>query len=101
MSNNIEEQVIQKLEAIKVSGDKGTIYNYEAGTILNFINKLKRNTCTYEQTDIDYNSWTCSKCKCDWCLDEGNPKDNNLNYCPECGARIENFIEYEEVEEDE
>lgn len=58
------------------------------------IEEVNEETCTYKQTDIDYNSWSCSKCKCDWCLEDGTPKDNNLNYCPECGARITKFYEY-------
>lgn len=34
-----EEEIINKLETIKISGDKGTIYNYEAGAILSLIEK--------------------------------------------------------------
>ena len=70
--------------------------------LLNYINKnkLNKNTCTYIQTDTDYNAWCCNKCHCEWCFEEGNPKDNNTNYCPECGARIKNFIEFNEKDED-
>lgn len=56
--------------------------------------EVNRNTCTYKQTEIDYNAWQCSKCKCEWCFECETPKENNMNYCPECGARIENIIEY-------
>lgn len=62
------------------------------------IEEVNRNTCTYKQVDFDYNSWECSKCKCEWCFDDGNPKDNNTNYCPECGARIVSFSEITEEE---
>jgi len=34
-----EEDTIKKLETIKVSGDKDYIYNFEAGIILNLIQK--------------------------------------------------------------
>lgn len=34
-----EEEIIKKLENIKVSGDKGELYNFEAGIILNLITK--------------------------------------------------------------
>lgn len=34
-----EEDVIKKLQTIKVSADKDYIYNFEAGTILNLIKK--------------------------------------------------------------
>lgn len=36
-----EEQVINKLEAIRVSGSKGELWNFEAATILNYIRELK------------------------------------------------------------
>lgn len=41
MSNLSEEEkkAIDKLKAIKVSGDKEIIYNFEAGIILNLIEK--------------------------------------------------------------
>ena len=32
-------------------------------------------------------------------MEDGKPKDNNLNYCPECGERIKDFIEYNTEEE--
>jgi hypothetical protein len=60
------------------------------------IEEVNKNTCTYEQIEEDYNVWHCSKCKCDWCIEEGTPIDNNMNYCPECGARIREIIELEE-----
>lgn len=63
------------------------------------IEEVTRDTCTYEQIEEDYNVWHCNKCKCDWCLEEGTPKDNNMNYCPECGARIKEIIEIREDEE--
>lgn len=62
------------------------------------IKEVTRDTCTYEQIEEDYNVWNCSKCKCDWCLEEGTPKDNNMNYCPECGAIIKEIIEIKENE---
>lgn len=36
-----EEQVISKLEAIRVSGSKGELWNFEAATILNYIKELE------------------------------------------------------------
>lgn len=44
MSNLSEEEIINKLEAIKVCGDKEIIYNFEAGTILNIIKKQNKET---------------------------------------------------------
>lgn len=33
--------------------------------------------------------YVCSVCGETWTLIEGTPKDNNMNYCPNCGAEME------------
>lgn len=30
--------------------------------------------------------YICSNCGCKWELNAGTPEDNDMNYCPECGA---------------
>lgn len=37
----------------------------------------------------DCESWCCQNCKDMFMLLEGTPKDNNYNYCPNCGAKME------------
>lgn len=37
----------------------------------------------------DDNTWTCSVCGGPWMLIDGNPKDNFMRYCPQCGAKME------------
>ena len=32
--------------------------------------------------------YTCSVCKCDWTTIDGTPQENNMRYCPECGAKM-------------
>lgn len=46
------EEALMKLESIKVSGDKGIIYNYEAGIILDYIKGLERQN---KYLQINYN----------------------------------------------
>ena len=41
----------------------------------------------YKQ-ESDYEFWECSNCGEPWDLIEGTPKDNNMNFCPNCGAQI-------------
>lgn len=41
----------------------------------------------------DYGGWgdthyRCSVCGEEWYLEDGKPKDNNMNFCPRCGARM-------------
>lgn len=38
--------------------------------------------------DEECNVYTCSLCGEDWQLNAGNPVDNNMNYCPCCGAKM-------------
>lgn len=32
--------------------------------------------------------YTCSVCKCDWTTIDGTPQENNMRFCPECGAKM-------------
>jgi len=50
------------------------------------------NTTVYKQIDIDANAWECQQCKEAWCLEDGSPKENRMNYCPFCGVKIEGEI---------
>ena len=39
----------------------------------------------------EYNGWgdthyRCSVCGEEWYLEDGTPKQNNMNFCPQCGA---------------
>ncbi len=41
----------------------------------------------------DDEAWECSNCRLLWKLDNDyTPKDNGMNYCPKCGAKIEHFV---------
>ena len=33
--------------------------------------------------------YTCSSCGCDWTTIDGTPQENNMRFCPECGAKME------------
>lgn len=39
---------------------------------------------------FDCDTWECSECKDVFILLEGTPKDNNYNYCPNCGTIMGN-----------
>lgn len=38
--------------------------------------------------DEDANIYVCSECDEPWTLINGTPRENNMNYCPNCGARM-------------
>ena len=42
-----------------------------------------------EWKEWDEDTWSCSVCGEPWTLTEGTPKDNGMNYCPNCGARMD------------
>lgn len=48
------------------------------------MDKLSENTCLWSLED---GVWR-GVCGVQWCLNEGTPKDNEMNYCPECGKKI-------------
>lgn len=51
-----------------------------------------------EQEDCNGDSYyTCSACGCDWSTIDGTPTQNNMRYCPECGARMD--VDYKNGED--
>lgn len=55
-----------------------------------YVQPVKRG---YWEEVTDYGGWgdthyRCSVCGDEWYLEDGNPKDNNMNFCPRCGARM-------------
>lgn len=42
-----------------------------------------------EDNIFDNSTWICSICHEPWVLIDGTPKDNNMNYCPNCGAKMD------------
>jgi len=43
--------------------------------------------CEWHHEDEDNNSWE-TECKNIWELNEGNPIENSMNYCPFCGRLL-------------
>lgn len=37
--------------------------------------------------------WKCSCCGCDWTCIDGTPAENNMKFCPECGAIMDEEVE--------
>lgn len=66
----------------------------EAAPTIDPVKHGKWKTTPY--TDYD-DAWECSACGCLWTFIEGTPKDNGANYCPHCGARMDNDWEEPEI----
>lgn len=61
--------------------------------------KRKTGRWTEENVYFDAYAWRCSVCKEDWDLIEGTPFENNMRFCPKCGAEM--IAEVPKGEEDE
>lgn len=42
----------------------------------------------WEIINTDANVWKCTTCGEEWMLNDGNPSDNNMLFCPHCGSRM-------------
>ena len=40
-------------------------------------------------------AYICSECGEPWTLIDGNPAENNMRYCPNCGARMDKEDEHD------
>lgn len=48
----------------------------------------KKGKWVYKPNEYDDSTYECSQCGEPWTLIEGTPKENNMNYCPNCGAEM-------------
>ena len=39
--------------------------------------------------DEEYNAYECSICHDAWAVEEGSPSENNMHYCQNCGAKMD------------
>ena len=42
----------------------------------------------YDENDYDDLTYSCSVCGEPWTLIDGTPQDNQMHYCPNCGAKM-------------
>jgi DNA-directed RNA polymerase subunit RPC12/RpoP len=52
----------------------------------------------YWEELTDYGGWgdthyRCSVCGEEWYLEDGTPQQNNMNFCPRCGSRMDGDAE--------
>lgn len=62
-------------------------------------NKIKeQKECTFREYGAEEGLWYCSNCYDEWLFYEGTPEENNLKYCPHCGAKVIKYESYIETE---
>ena len=50
---------------------------------------VKHGRWEYSENIYDESTWACSICKEPWTLIDGTPKENDMMYCPNCGAKMD------------
>ena len=46
----------------------------------------KKGEWLHKPNEYDDDTYECSRCSEPWTLIVGTPKENNMNFCPNCGA---------------
>lgn len=62
--------------------------NFDEGLFERIAELVDRPTCKNSEYLYDGSFFECSKCGERWELTCGSPADNNLNFCPRCGAEV-------------
>ncbi len=45
-------------------------------------------------------TWICEQCECSWVLEYHLRENSEMNFCPGCGRKITEFVDYVEEEEE-
>lgn len=61
------------------------------------LNSVKKE-CVFREDGTEECLWHCSNCHDEWLFYEGTPEENNLKYCPHCGAKVIKYESYMETE---
>ena len=64
-----------------------------------------KETCVWKECWAFYYDddtvWECSACDVMWTVRDGNPKEEEIFYCPKCGRFIEEYVKLAESEGEE
>lgn len=95
MAEYIEREAL--LEDVQAAGDHGGMGAVIVGTLRRYVLRQPAADVapvvhgTWEERDDGWGGtyYHCSACGEDWCTIEGTPIDNNMKYCPHCGAKMD------------
>lgn len=79
--------VIERLPVMSYmkKNEKQTIITTALDMAIEALKDPERKKGQWEDFDYD-NSYLCTSCGEIWTLNDGTPEENNMNYCPNCGA---------------
>ena len=83
------DEIIDDVPAVETFTLEDMQNNYDAGvdSVIGKYDKAKGEWKTVEGYDGD-EYYECSNCGEPWVLYAGTPKENNMNFCPNCGAKM-------------
>lgn len=79
---------ILDLLAKSVGFDQCGSKSFDDGLFERIAELVDRPTCKNSEDLYDGSFFECSECGERWELTCGSPADNNLNFCPRCGAEV-------------
>ena len=92
-NNNFDE--IDKNRAIELieGGNGHLVYNENYFKLQKENEELNKKIkeqkeCAFREGGTEECLWYCSNCHNEWLFYEGTPEENNLKYCPHCGAKV-------------
>ena len=79
--------VIERLPVMSYmkKNEKQTIITTALDMAIEALKEQERRKGYWEDFDCG-NSYRCTSCGEIWTLNDGTPAENNMNYCPKCGA---------------
>lgn len=113
MKENSREEDIEELKKLLYRNElsqygKRKLINYYEQQEKDYKRVLKENEeknkrkeqkeCTFREYGAEEGLWYCSNCHDEWLFYEGTPEENNLKYCPHCGAKVIKYESYIETE---
>ena len=85
-------KILQHLAEIISSGDYQETFKMAVSALRPVsrerVERMWRGDWKFEPDIYDCGTYVCSKCGEPWTLIDGTPVENNMNFCPNCGAAL-------------
>ena len=94
-SNDVTKELLRQMNELKYDAQdyakkcsnlRDTVHDLEI-KISNLEKEKKEEACNWHQEDYESSYWS-SDCGIQFVLDDGTPKENNMNYCCKCGKKL-------------
>lgn len=92
------EEILAKLDTARMCDQIGYAAYSRLHDLISEITEQKHGHWKLVQDYYDDEHWQCSACGCEWYLEAGTPEENNMHYCPECGAKMDEEVEQNETD---